>query len=283
MRTWAAVALVIVAVAALGAAGDFVERQEFAELKRRVEELEGRVLRLETRLKAQNAAAAGRKAKPAEAGTAEFDWYEQGELKGTFCFYEAHSVRSAQGRRKSFYEWKLAKEGIRVKFYRGRWLIVPMEDGRLRAKYTGPNEERKGAVAWLVPCGPQHSENLTRMLGSARRRQAAGGADSDTSDSEWPGESPSVGDVARLPVKGLFATSERAYKRLGELAFAEDTTGLAMMMARGDAVMLAKGTRVRVIGVHGLLDIRYEVRVLGGPAAGQAAWLPYDTFSRSAD
>jgi len=64
--------------------------------------------------------------------------------------------------------------------------------------------------------------------------------------------------------------------RLAQLAAAGDTLGMWQFTLRGEAVVLATGTRLKVIGLHGIVNMRNEMRVVSGPHAGALVWVLYE-------
>lgn len=79
------------------------------------------------------------------------------------------------------------------------------------------------------------------------------------------------GSVVALKAQASGAVSVDAYDRLFVLRQAGDSTGEALMRSAGEVVILAPGTKVKVIDPYAsALSNLAEVRVQSGPHSGRA-------------
>jgi hypothetical protein len=81
-----------------------------------------------------------------------------------------------------------------------------------------------------------------------------------------------LGDAKIVPV----AATEKAYDALWKSMAANDTEGEAMMAANGELMIVAPGTKVRVIDSKvGFMftNMRKQVRILSGPFSGRSGWV----------
>lgn len=85
-----------------------------------------------------------------------------------------------------------------------------------------------------------------------------------------------VGQTGYLDSGGdnvVLGTTKESYDRMISLSVAHDTLGIAQMVLTGQAIMVNKGTSVKVIssGVSSR-----EVRILDGKYYGSSGWVPYE-------
>jgi hypothetical protein len=92
----------------------------------------------------------------------------------------------------------------------------------------------------------------------------------------YRGHTSGVGDEVRLDHGGgdvLVAINKQAYKELVEAVAAKDKVGYNLMVAKGYAFFVPRGTRAKVID---MTIASRKVRIYEGEHYGRTGWIPYE-------
>lgn len=72
----------------------------------------------------------------------------------------------------------------------------------------------------------------------------------------------------------LLPLDEATEEEVVKLSVAKDEIGLSKLVLSGRAVLVPGGTKVKVIEVNGILDVKCRIRILEGDEIGQSGWVP---------